>query len=138
MASKSNIENLIIKLFERQSLVSKDDVVEVTRCKSASAQRILTRMHSEGRIFIFKWFKHGSRNIPVYKLGVGKDKPSPTPLTNAERCARKYRKDPQAYLSRLRARRTVKRIKEKKFGYKTNPYGVFYRIADKHSDRVRD
>ncbi len=31
-----------------------------------------------------------------------------------------------------------KRIKENRLGYKTNPYGVFYRIADKHSDRVCD
>lgn len=138
MASKSNIENLIIKLFERKALVSKDDVVEVTRCIPSSAQRILNRMHSEGRIFIFKWFKHGSRNIPVYKLGVGKDVPSPTPLTNAQRCARKYRRNPELYKARLKAQRTIRRVKEKKLGYKTNPYGVFYRIADKHSDRVRD
>jgi len=95
-------------------------------------------MHKEKRVRICKWYKHGTRDIPVYKLGAGKDRARPTPLTNAERCALSYRKDPDARIAKQKYRRMSKRMKENQFGYKTNPYGVFYRIADQHSDRVCD
>lgn len=95
-------------------------------------------MHKNREVHIVKWFKHGSRNIPVYMAGAGKDKPSPIPLTNAQRCKRKYKSEPEKYQARVRAHRTIKRVQEKKIGYKTNPYGLLYRIADQHSDRVCD
>ena len=138
MASKSNIENLILRLFERREIVSKDDVVPVARCTPQSAQRVLNRMHKENRVRVCKWLKHGARNIPVYKLGPGRNKPPPAPLTSAQRSAIAYSKYKEVRISKQRIKRMAKRIKEKKFGYKTNPYGVFYRIADQHSDRVCD
>ena len=138
MASKSNIRNVINNLLKRGALVSKDSLMDYVTCVPRSAQRILTAMHKNQEIHIVKWFKHGSRNIPVYMAGAGKDVPSPPPLTNAQRCKRRYKVSPEKYLAKTRAYRIVKRVQEKKIGYKTNPYGVFYRIADKHSDRVRD
>lgn len=95
-------------------------------------------MHRENRLRICKWYKHGSRNIPVYKFGPGRDRAPPTPLTSTQRSALAYKKFSEARIAKQRVRRMEKRIKENKFGYKTNPYGVFYRIADKHSDRVCD
>lgn len=135
---KSKIEVAALKLLINGHSISKFDVSKSYPCTAQSAQRVLRSMHKAGVMRVCNWIKNGDRNIPVYKADGGEDVLSPLAKSNAERCMKKYYSDPDIYIAKQRAYRLVQQIKEKKFGYETNPYRELYRIAVQRSDRVCD
>lgn len=135
---KSKIERAILHMIIEGKTLSKFDISKTHGCLAKSAQRVLNSMHKDKLIRIHAWIKSGDRNVPVYMAGGGKDVPPPKAKTNAERCKKKYRADPEIYMAKQRAKRLVQKIKEKKIGFETNPYGELYRIAVQRSDRVCD
>jgi len=88
------VELAILKLIEEGHLISKIDASTMAFCHNRTAQRILGKLHAEGRVIIKEWQSIYHQKIPVYGKGPGKNKPKPKPITNKARM-RRNRKDPE-------------------------------------------
>jgi len=135
---KSKIEEAALLLLIAGKAVSKFDVAEQAGCTPLSAQRKLFSMHKAGVMRVSAWTKNGDRNVPVYKADGKRDVAAPEPVPSKERCRRQYAKKAVEYLVKQRAKRLIKTLDEGKISYATNPYGLLYRIADQHINRVCD
>jgi hypothetical protein len=91
--------------------LSKYDVAERVFCHHRTAQRVLKKLHEEEFCKISGWAKANQSWIPVYSIGVKRDKKMPKPLTPAEISKRYKEANPEYVLNEAIRRKILRREK---------------------------
>lgn len=114
----------ILAALKSGNKLSKYDGAALVPCDQKWAQKMLAKIHKEGKIYISGWVTHHHSKIPVYRFGKGIDREKPAPIPNKEFVA-KYRKANREEINRK------KRLKKLANGaYKSRAkYEIFNLIA---------
>ena len=80
----------ILAALQTGKRLSKYDAAEVVPCDQRTAQRMLAKIHKEGKIRICEWRTNYQHKIPVYSVDQAKDVKKPKPVLRLD-YLKKYR-----------------------------------------------